>query len=256
VSFNFIAKAFVLPPGCFFVILVVAFFCRRRLPRGSLLLAIMAVIGMYLMSTTWFEHRLVNLVAVDTPCDLAALQAKKSAMIVVLAASRYERGPEYEGQDRVGLNTLGRLRYGVYLHHKTGLPLLVSGGSVFGEREPLADLMKQSLVEFFCLDPTLIYVENKSRNTHENAIFTKRILDDLQVRTAVLVTGSLHMKRAWSAFERAGVDVIPAPTHFIRPGRQSRGLGAWLPRNRMVSYDAVHELIGRLWYRLRYGDKE
>ncbi len=252
-ALNYIAKAFILPPGCFFLLLAAAFFCKRFRRRFSLFLAVFAVCGMYLMSIAWFEQLLVRLVVEDGPYDPAAISSPAPGMIVVLAGSRYQHPPEYDGEDQVGLNTLGRLRYAVRLHRRTGLPLLVSGGWVVERRRPLAELMKRCLMENFAVEPEMILVESRSRNTHENARFSKKILQDHRVDTVLLVTDSLHMKRAGRAFRDAGVAVIPAPTHFIGRSWESSGYRAWLPRNRRVSYDAMHELIGGLWYELRYG---
>ncbi len=254
-ALNYIAKAFILPPGCFFSVLISAFILRRRLPRISLGIAVFAVVGMYLMSTAWFEKQLVHQLVDCRPYQPAIQRAEHPEMIVVLAAERYENAPEYGGVDRVGLNTLSRLRYAVKLQRRTGLPLLVSGGAVFEDREPLAELMKTCLIEFFAVDPAIISVESKSRNTRENAQYSKAILDARGINTIMLVTGSLHIKRAANAFRREHLKVIPAPTHFVTfGGAMDRGLWAWLPRNRKVSYDAVHELIGGLWYRIRSGE--
>ena len=45
---------------------------------------------------------------------------------------------------------LSRLRYGTFLHRKTGIPILISGGSVSGnERRSLAETMAYELQENF-----------------------------------------------------------------------------------------------------------
>jgi len=51
--------------------------------------------------------------------------------------------------------------------------------------------------------------ENRSRDTHENAIYTARILRErnLEIRTVVLVSCSWHVARAERLFRRAGLDV-------------------------------------------------
>lgn len=252
-ALNYIAKAFILPPGCFFLALAAAFLFRRRLPRFALFIAVLSIVCMYLLSTAWFERLLVERIAVAGHYNYLEKKGKNPEIIVVLAGDRYREPPEYDGRDRVSFNTLSRLRYAVRLHRQTGLPFLVSGGWVMEKRMPLAELMKRCLTEYFCIDPADILLEGRSRNTHENARFTSKILDRHGMNTVLLVTDSLHMRRAAYEFRRAGIAVIPAPTHFISYGWQSRGLWGWLPRQRKVSYDALHELIGGLWYRIRYG---
>jgi uncharacterized SAM-binding protein YcdF (DUF218 family) len=94
-------------------------------------------------------------------------------------------------------------------------------------------------------------VETAARDTHQNAVYSARILRAEGVRRVLLVTHAMHMPRAVEAFERAGLQVVPAPTAFYSRGKQSM-LG-WLPSAAGMyrSYYAMHEWIGLLWYRLR-----
>lgn len=60
-----------------------------------------------------------------------------------------------------------------------------------------------------------LIIEDKSRNTYENAIFTKHILDSLHVEGPfMLVTSATHMRRAELVFTKAGMSVIPYPANF------------------------------------------
>jgi uncharacterized SAM-binding protein YcdF (DUF218 family) len=70
------------------------------------------------------------------------------------------------------------------------------------------------------------------------------------------VTDAMHMARARAAFERAGLEVVDAPTMFFTG--QARSLHAWVPSAEGLrrSWYALYELIGNLWYRLRSGGTE
>jgi uncharacterized SAM-binding protein YcdF (DUF218 family) len=60
-----------------------------------------------------------------------------------------------------------------------------------------------------------IIIETRSRNTYENAVFVKRILDSLKLPPPyVLVTSALHVPRAKAAFKKAGIDVVVYPAAF------------------------------------------
>ncbi len=57
-----------------------------------------------------------------------------------------------------------------------------------------------------------IYIDNKSRNTFENAQFSKKIVDSLHLKGPfVLVTSAFHLPRALLVFEKAGFPVLPYP---------------------------------------------
>ena len=90
---------------------------------------------------------------------------------------------------------------------------------------------------------------------------TEKMLGDLGIRRVFLVTHAWHMPRALEVFEKAGVDAVPAPTGFVHkdPIRAGFGFedrstyGDWLPNAGALlkSYFALHEYLGRVWYRLR-----
>ena len=64
------------------------------------------------------------------------------------------------------------------------------------------------------------------------------------------------MPRSVAAFETAGLHVIPAPTGFEggEPLGNLFSLSAALPKAKAMSKsrNALHEIVGGLWYRIRY----
>ena len=91
-----------------------------------------------------------------------------------------------------------------------------------------------------------ILLETEALDTRENALFSARVVRDLQATRVVVVTSALHMPRAVRWFERAGLRVIPAPVRFDPPAPASLETlipsATALARSRRV----VHEVIGRL----------
>lgn len=60
-----------------------------------------------------------------------------------------------------------------------------------------------------------IVIENNSRNTFENAAFSKKILDSLQLKAPyLLITSAIHIPRATLVFKKAGLSVMPFPSDF------------------------------------------
>jgi uncharacterized SAM-binding protein YcdF (DUF218 family) len=65
-------------------------------------------------------------------------------------------------------------------------------------------------------------LESKSRDTHENALFTARLLSPKPGERWLLVTSAWHMPRAMATFRQAGFAVEPWPVDY----RTARGLDA------------------------------
>jgi uncharacterized SAM-binding protein YcdF (DUF218 family) len=64
------------------------------------------------------------------------------------------------------------------------------------------------------LPPGRILLEGKSRNTHENALFTAELLKPQPGQRFMLVTSALHMPRSVGLFRKAGFDVLPCPVDY------------------------------------------
>jgi uncharacterized SAM-binding protein YcdF (DUF218 family) len=57
--------------------------------------------------------------------------------------------------------------------------------------------------------------EQNSRNTAENALYTKEILSQENITHIILVTHAFHMHRAVEQFKQQGLQVMPANGIFI-----------------------------------------
>jgi uncharacterized SAM-binding protein YcdF (DUF218 family) len=57
-------------------------------------------------------------------------------------------------------------------------------------------------------------VEDRSRTTSENAVFSRELAKPKEGERWLLVTSAWHMPRAIGVFEKAGFPVIPYPVDF------------------------------------------
>ena len=101
------------------------------------------------------------------------------------------------------------------------------------------------------IDPGRITIEDRSRNTDENARFVRDLLQPAPGQTWILVTSAFHMPRSMGLFRAAGFPVVPYPVDY-------RTTGTWrdaLP-NLQLSFGlarldfVTREWIGLVAYRL------
>jgi len=97
------------------------------------------------------------------------------------------------------------------------------------------------------IDRGQVLYEEASRNTYENALFTRDLVQPQPGEKWLLVTSAAHMPRSVGLFRKAGFDVVAYPVAFKSTGKN----GQWyVPRTAGAALgnieSAVHEYIG-LW---------
>ena len=178
------------------------------------------------------------------------LQHTDGAQAIVVLGSGLELDqPEYGG-DTAGERTLLRLRYGALLAKRFDLPLLVTGGRPKNATQTEAAVVGDNLEREVAVK--VPRQEGGSRETAGKASLSAAILRDAGIRRIVLVTQAFHMPRAARLFRAAGLEVVPAPTHFKTAGRSPLGPLDLLPQSNALrnSYFALHEWLGIAWLAL------
>jgi len=94
--------------------------------------------------------------------------------------------------------------------------IIISGGtgSLMQDEPPEAFFLKQEFIANNVHDSDII-IDARSRNTFENAVFSKEIIDSMHLKPPfVLITSALHMKRSVSVFKKTGYDFIAFPCDY------------------------------------------
>jgi uncharacterized SAM-binding protein YcdF (DUF218 family) len=110
-----------------------------------------------------------------------------------------------------------------------------------------ARIMGESLVKLG-VAPEKVFIDGESRSTAQSA---KRVTEEWGDEPFLLVTSAGHMPRSVEAFRARGAQPIPAPTEHLLPREWTRAEPGLSPLSLFAADLAVHEYIGRLWYRLR-----
>lgn len=244
-------KLALLPPGSLIILLLIGWlFARRFIGR---LLILLATAAFYLLSTPAVVTWLAAQVETIPPLGAGQLEQAEADAILVPMAGLRRVNPELDGAPSLSALSLERLDYALLLHRRTGLPVILSGGSVKGDTRPLADLGGEWFEDRVGLKP--LALETTSRDTWENAHKSAEILDRLGMERVLLVTHAFHMPRAMLSMRAARVDAVPAPFDFEHLPAEMRPPTAfidWLPQPGYLgrSYLMLHEMAGLFWYGL------
>lgn len=140
--------------------------------------------------------------------------------------------------------------------YKTGRikKILITGGSGNPWRQEYkeADFVKEQLIEMGVPAEDII-AESKSRNTFENAMYTKTILDSLQLsQPCLLITSAMHMKRSQQVFTKAGIATVAYPCNFSAIPNPQTFMSTIVPSYKAFEgWDVfLKEAVGLVMYKL------
>lgn len=119
-------------------------------------------------------------------------------------------------------------------------------GSPYSEAEVAGRFFREMGV-----DPQRLTLEDASRNTWENAVFTRDLVRPKPGERWLLVTSAMHMPRAVGIFRQVGFPLIAYPVDYRTSGRWSDlSLHKNAPEMLKLVDFAAHEWIGLVVYRL------
>jgi uncharacterized SAM-binding protein YcdF (DUF218 family) len=145
----------------------------------------------------------------------------------------------------------------VRLYHQGHIEkIIVTGGSSKVLKNNLslkeADFVCEQLLQMGIPAKDIIK-ENQSRNTHENGLFTKKILDSLNLKPPyLLITSATHIPRSMEVFRKNGIEPIPYACNFAVVENKFEFPGSLIPS--VKSFELwntfMKENIGMLMYKL------
>ena len=130
--------------------------------------------------------------------------------------------------------------------------IIVSGGNGKNEMKAFreGEWAKKELMTIGVPGP-VIFVEDKSRNTAENAVNSKKILDSFHLGPPyLLISSAHHLPRALLLFKNAGVDAVAFPCNYIA-GRGIPTVADVIPDvGTLFTWEIyLKETAGYWWYR-------
>lgn len=148
--------------------------------------------------------------------------------------------------DQLSSSARSRLLEGLRIANKQPNSTLIVSGYAGDNTMSCAEAYKLAAIELG-FDSTRIIELREPKDTHEEAMITKNIVQDA---TVALVTSASHMQRAMYYFEQQDINVIAAPTFYLakqRPYMEWRFNAEGLQQSERV----IHEWLGQLWQRIK-----
>ena len=234
---KFIASL-ILPPASLVLLSIIGLLLLRRWPRTARVLLWSVTACWLLLSLPVVERCLIR--SLHTP-TLTNQNATAAQAIVILGGGIKRATPE-DG-DSLSTFALERVRYGAILAKRFHLPVLVTGGSVYGGSAE-GDVMAQVLRNDFGVE--VRWIEKRSLHTEDNARYSAAMLQQDHIDTVLLVTQDFHMPRALRECRRYALNCISAP--ITSTSQLSDNWIQELPNHDSFNQSVLvlHELLGLL----------
>lgn len=242
--------AVLLSPLVWIYLLVVwAFFAKRRIAAKRILVA--ALLVFYFFSNGFIAEEALRLWEMNT--FSVSADEKKYDVGIVLSGGLidYDESTNKLVYGRSSDRIMQALKM-----YNTGVigKILISGGSgnLLNPEYNESILMRRFLLNSG-IPGTDIIIDPDSRNTHENAMETKKILDEhFPDGQYLLFTSAMHMRRASACFIKEGVAIDFYSTNNIVMKRK-RSFGFLFLPSALSIYQwesLIHEITGYVVYRI------
>jgi uncharacterized SAM-binding protein YcdF (DUF218 family) len=229
-------------------LLLIALITKNQVRRKRFLIA--GFVALYLFSNCFILDEFMR--KWETPAVYDTdIKVKYDAGIVLGGMIAYDHLLVRPQFDRAG----DRLYQAVALWRSGKIKkILLNGGSgsILEDQVKEADILKAYLIKVGVPD-SVILTESFSKNTHENALFAKRVLDSVAPHGRfLLITSAFHMPRALKCYQKCGITVDPysvdrfsGPRKFVFDHLFIPDAGAMSGWNTLL-----HEWIGYIIYKI------
>lgn len=246
---------FVYPLGLSIGIMLLALIFLQA-GKGGLakMLLLLCLLCLSIPSMPVFSAFLVRTLEMDYPAQPIYRYSSAEAIVIRSGGVATARPVSLAARPE---ETFDRLYQGYRLYKAGKAPvILLSGGSIswrtkeggFPESVLMAEILRGMGVP-----KARILVESRSRNTHENAVLSKKLLESRGIDSILLSTSALHMPRALACFRRAGLKAEPAPGDFLTEVTDRTNFLDFLPSAGALedSTAVIKEYLGMAYYSLR-----
>ncbi|PYF82455.1 uncharacterized SAM-binding protein YcdF (DUF218 family) [Marinomonas alcarazii] len=213
-----------------------ALLLMNKWPKLAKLILFCAILLLGLTSWSPVANSLIATVEHDYP----VFNIEQPVDAVIVLGSGHKDLSDTLAIMALGNSALFRLEEGLrILKANPNAQLFVSGYS--GEMtEPHAEVMRRAAIELG-VQPNRIKAFPLAKDTEEEANMMKPYLEG---KLAALVTEASHLKRASIFFEKAGINIIPAPAMYLGSEKSDWQIDA---NAAYKSQRAFYEWLGRTW---------
>jgi len=238
-----IVSSFLLPSGLFVTLFfAVSIYYLITNEKRKFRVFIILSFCLWIFSSNFWINYLICRSEKDIKVDI------DGDVIVFLSGGNSDFVDILAGDNYLSESSSSRLFAAYKLHKKTGLPIILTGGRVFDYKADSIIALKNLIL--LGVDKKKIFFEDRSKDTYENAFYSKKICDEKGFKKPILVTESLHIERSILSFKKVGfreVGVYPSVYYCHKLSFKD-----FLPSDFYFHRKYFTEILGYIFYRVYY----
>ena len=220
----------------------------RRRKRGILLIAI--GIFLYFSSTDYFINSLLYPLEKTYPQITQSELEKGDAYILLGGGITLDTA----GGNVPTVYADSRILTTAQYYFKYPKKIYISGGMVLQNTASESSIYKKELVALGVKDEDII-LEEKSKNTKENAQYIGESLKENNTKSVILITSAFHMDRSFRIFQKfiPDIEFYAAPCNYFASKINDRTI-SFIPSyyNFVKLQFVMWEIVGNIYYQIKY----
>ncbi len=246
----FLSKLFnwiFLSPLVFIIMITAGYFLLKRSKRAAAFLILGAAGILYFCSL----RPIKNIVVHPLEYRYRPAAIAKVKYILVAGGGVVDRSPE-NGRPSLTESSLRRTITAYQWWKKNKVPIVLCGGSPLKNGHPEAEAMRDFLLELG-VPQKYLKAEPYSRNTYENILNAKRLLELNNNDKIAVITSAVHLPRTIAICRKFKLNYLPVPTGYLTDLTSYSWFDIFpsaLELNQV--FGALHEYVGVVYYKIRY----
>ena len=221
---------------------------NRRIKSGFLLIFI--GVGTYLGTSDFFVDRFLFKLESEYS-TISTVKLQEGDVYILLGGGIV---PNSAGGNVPSEGANARIIKTAQFYNKYPKKIYISGGSPLQNKESESSVYKRELVALGIPSENIV-IEEKSRNTRENALYIRKMMEGSKEKKAVLITSAFHIPRSVNTFDdgEGGLIFYPATCDFMAK-KEAENFFDYIPEytNFKKLGILLKEYIGMVYYRKRY----
>lgn len=215
---------------------------KRCLRTGVVLLLVFSNPLLFNLFARWWEVETISPEEITASYDVAIVLGGYAGFQTYPSLATYNFS---ESVDRI------TTALELYADDKVKAIVLTGGSGSLTVDEPSEATAINTFLQKLNIPASAIWVEPDSRNTHENAAFTKELLSEKQpAARCLLITSAFHMRRAKACFEQVGLSCTPLSVDYMSEPQRWTPDALFLPSTSVLDHwgKLTKEWVGYVVY--------